>query len=401
MSELTLRQEFPIFNAHPEIAYLDSAASTQKPRMVIDRIQGFYESEYATINRGLYELGYHATNNVAKTRDAVRHFIGAKDSKEIIFTSGTTAAINLVANSLSQGLLKPGQEILISQMEHHANIVPLQRACDQYQLRLKICPITSNGELDMDAFKALLGPQTGIVALTHISNVLGCITPIKTICHLAHEQGAYVLIDGAQAVAHVPVNVQEIDCDFYCFSSHKLYGPSGVGVLYGKANLLEAMPVYQSGGDMIETVSFEKTTYADLPNKFEAGTPPIAQIVGLGAAIEFVSQIGFDAIQAHDEAIQSYAYERLSQLKGIQIFGPTSNKSSLHSFVLKDAHPHDIATILDQSKVCIRAGHHCAQPLMSHYEVAAMARASYSVYNTSNDIDQLISALSQVIEVFQ
>lgn len=398
-----IRADFPILSREVHgkpMAFLDSAASAQKPRQVIDAVSAVYETEYANVHRGAYQLSERATNAYEGARDKVQTFINAKSRGEIIFTRNATEAINLVAATYGRRELKAGDEIIITEMEHHSNIVPWQMLRDEKDLVLKIAPITDDGELRMDAFEELLTARTKLVAVPHISNVLGTIVPVKKIIDLAHAAGAKVLIDGCQAVMHETVDVQALDCDFYAFSGHKLYGPSGIGVLYGKETLLDAMPPYMGGGDMIKTVTFEKSEWADLPAKFEAGTPAIAQAIGLGAAIDYVSAIGLDAIAAHERDLLNYATQKLAAIDGLKIIGTAPNKVSVISMTLECAHPHDMATILDHSGVAIRAGHHCAQPLMDRLGLTATARASFGLYNKREDADQLAEALGAVQEIF-
>jgi len=387
-------------NGH-RLAYLDNAATAQKPVSVIERLSTFYEKEYATVHRGVYTLSQNSTWECDLVREKCRQFLNAGKVSEIIFVRGATEAINLVAASFGRKFLKSGDEIVISTIEHHANIVPWQQLCGEKGLSLKIIPVNDRGELLMDEYKRLLSDQTRMVAVTHMSNALGTINPIEEITRLAHEKGAVVLVDGAQAACHQKVDVRALDCDFYCFSGHKIYGPTGVGVLYGKSGLLEAMEPYQTGGEMIETVTFAKTTFAKSPLKFEAGTPPIAQIVGLGPALDYVNDLGFDRIEAHEEELLGEATERLRAIEGLRIIGTAENKGAVISFTLKDIHPHDIGTILDQEGIAIRTGHHCAQPTMERFQVPATARASFAFYNTSEDIDQLAEGLCKVTKVFQ
>ena len=397
-----IRADFPILatKVHGKpLAFLDSAASAQKPRQVIDAVSGVYEAGYANVHRGAYHLSELATDNYEAARDKVQTFLNARSRGEIIFTRNATEAINLVAATYGRKVLSAGDEIVITEMEHHSNIVPWQILRDELDLVLKIAPITDEGELRMDSFESLLSDRTKLVAVPHISNVLGTILPVKQIIDLAHAAGAEVLIDGCQAVMHEPVDVQALECDFYAFSGHKLYGPSGIGVLYGKEALLDAMPPYMGGGDMIKTVSFEKSTWADLPAKFEAGTPAIAQAIGLGAAIDYVSEIGLDAIGAHERDLLNYTTQKLAAIDGLEIIGTAPNKVSVISMTMDCAHPHDMATILDHSGVAIRAGHHCAQPLMTHLGVSATARASFAMYNTLEEVEAFSEALSKTLRM--
>ncbi len=398
-----IREDFPILQQQVHrkpLVYLDNGATTQKPRQVINAIEQYYQSENANIHRGIYYLSELATQRYEAVRDQVQHYLNAASREQIIFTSGTTAAINLVAQSYARNALQAGDELIISAMEHHANIVPWQIVCEQTGATLKVIPIHDNGELDMTALQKMLSTKTKFLAITHVSNVLGTINPVKKITAMAHEFNVPVLLDGAQAVQHFSVDVQDLGCDFYVFSAHKLYGPTGVGVLYGKKSLLEEMPPYQTGGDMIHTVSFEKTTFAGLPNKFEAGTPNIAGVVGLGEALTYVSTVGLPNIEQHEKNLLTAATERLNDIAGLRIIGTAAEKSGVISFVLNDIHPHDIATILDSEGVAIRAGHHCAMPLMTRFNVPATARASFGLYNTHQEIEQLAVALDKTQKVF-
>ena len=398
-----VRQDFPIlkqrFYGKP-LVYLDSAASSQKPRAVIDAISRFYSEDYANIHRGLHALSERATQAYEGARDTVRRFLNAPSEQEIVFVRGTTEAINLVAQSYARPRLQPGDEILISAMEHHSNIVPWQIVCAERGARLRIVPITDAGELRLDVYEELLGPRTKLVAITHVSNVLGTINPIREIINLAHQRQIAVLVDGAQAVPHLAVDVQSLDCDFYAFSGHKLYGPSGIGVLFGKAALLEAMPPYQGGGDMISSVTFENTTYNRLPYKFEAGTPHIAGAVGLGAAIEYVTAIGLETIAAYEHELLAEATARLAAMPEVRLIGTAQEKTGVLSFVMEGIHPHDIGTVLDREGIAIRAGHHCAQPVMQRFGISATARASFGLYNTQAEIDALVAGIHKVLEVF-
>jgi cysteine desulfurase/selenocysteine lyase len=395
-----MKSDFPIFNNNPSLVYLDSAATTQKPRCVIDAVSHYYENDNANVHRGVYALSERATAAYENTRQKVSDFIGAKHTHEIIFTRGTTEAINLVAHSFGLLKIKSGDEIVLSVMEHHSNIVPWQVVCEKTGATLKVIPLLEKGELDFNAYQLALSEKTKLVVMIHVSNVLGTINPVKKMVAAAHEKNIPVLLDGAQAIAHLPVDVQELECDFYVFSSHKLYGPTGVGVLYGKTQWLDVMPPYQTGGDMIRRVTFEKTDYNELPYKFEAGTPNMAGVIGLGAAIDYVNHIGFNVIESHEKALLKYATEKLSQIDGLKIYGTSDNKSGVISFLLSDAHPHDVATILDQSGVAIRAGHHCAMPLMDYLKVSALSRISFGVYNDFADIDKLVVGLDQVRKIF-
>ena len=398
-----IREDFPILarEVHGQpLVYLDNAASAQKPRQVIDTVRQVYEEEYANVHRGLHFLSERATARYEGTREKVRALIGAAHSHEVIFTRNATEAINLVAASYGRAFLKPGDEIIISELEHHSNIVPWQMLRDEKDLVLKVAPISDDGELILAAFEALLGPRTKLVAVAHVSNVLGTILPVADIIRLAHAAGAVVMLDGCQGVNHMPVDVRALDCDFYAFSGHKLYGPSGVGVLYGREALLDAMPPIMGGGDMIRTVTFEHSTWAPLPHKFEAGTPAIAQVIGLGAAVDYVSALGLQHIAAHEHDLLSYATQRLAAIADLEIIGTALAKTSVISFTMGTVHPHDIATIVDRAGVAVRAGHHCAQPLMERFGVPSTTRASFGLYNTRAEIDVLAVALEGVQELF-
>lgn len=399
-----IRNDFPVLsrkvNGKP-LVYLDNAATTQKPKSVIDRLQKFYTEEYATVHRGVYSMSQESTWEQDQVREKARQFLNAKEVSEIIFVRGTTEAINLVAASYGRKFLKAGDEIIISALEHHANIVPWQMIRDEKGIVLKVIPANDRGELVLEEYKKLLTPKTKLVAFNHVSNALGTINPVKEMTALAHQAGAVVLVDGAQAAAHQKVDVRDLDCDFYAFSGHKIYGPTGVGVLYGKAKLLEAMDPYQTGGEMIKQVTFEKTTFAPLPLKFEAGTPSFAEIIGLGPALDYVQSLGFDKIQAYEHELLLEATEKLDQVKGLKIIGTAKEKAAVVSFIFEDIHPHDIGTILDQEGIAIRTGNHCAQPVMQRYGVAATARASFSFYNTKEEIDVLVKALAKIREIFK
>lgn len=397
-----IRRDFPVLtqeiNGKP-LVYLDSAASSQRPRSVIDAISRYYEHDHANVHRGVHTLSQRATDGFEGAREIVRGFINARESKEIIFLRGTTEAVNLVAQSFARPKLGPGDEILISGLEHHANIVPWQLVCEQTGAQLKVIPITAQGEVDFAAFEALIGPRTRLLALAHVSNALGTIVPVERFIAVAKRHGVPVLLDGAQAVPHAKVDVQALDCDFYCFSGHKMLGPTGIGVLYGRKALLEAMPPWQGGGDMILTVSFEKSTYNQLPWKFEAGTPDIAGAIGLAAAIDYLDRIGMDRIASYENELLEYATERLTALPGLRIVGTAREKAAVVSFVLEGIHPHDIGTILDTEGVAIRTGHHCAMPVMQFFKIPATARASLAFYNTFEDIDRLVAALEHTRQV--
>ena len=387
---MTIRSDFPILST---VIYLDNAATTQKPRCVIDRLTRFYSEEYGTIHRGVYGLSQRATDLYEGTRERVRRFLNAQKTSEIIFTKGTTESINLVAFSYARAFLKAGDEILISGMEHHANWVPWQQVCLATGAILKVVPLQDDGSILMADFENLLSKKTKLVALVHVSNALGTINPVKDMIQKAHHVGAVVLIDGAQAVSHMPVDVQELDCDFYVFSSHKLYGPTGVGVLYGKFDILNQMGPYQTGGDMVETVRLEKTTFAQVPGRFEAGTPAIAEVIAFAEAIGYVESIGFDFIREQESQLLAYATSCVQSLSGVSVIGTAKNKASVLSFVMDGIHPHDIGTILDDAGIAIRAGHHCAQPVMQRFGIPATARASFAFYNTVEEVDLLVAGL--------
>ncbi|WP_026601264.1 cysteine desulfurase [Methylomonas sp. 11b] len=398
-----IRADFPILGEtirNKPLVYLDNAASCQKPQAVIDSIVYTYSHEYANIHRGVHTLSVRATDKFEGAREKVRAFINAASTKEIIFVRGATEAINLVAQSYGKSQLQAGDEIVISAMEHHANIVPWQMLCQQMGAVLKVAPMNQQGELLFDEFEQLLNAKTKLVAITQMSNALGTINPVEKIIAAAHAKGIPVLLDGAQAIPHMAVDVQALDCDFYVFSGHKLYGPSGTGVLYGKQALLEAMPPYQGGGDMIRQVTFEKTEYAGLPHKFEAGTPAIAEIIGLGAAIDYINAIGMDKVAAYEAELLDYATQQAEQIKGLNIIGQAAHKGGILSFTLDRIHPHDIGTMLDSLGIAIRAGHHCAMPVMDFYGVPATARASFAMYNTRQEIDVLMQGIKSLIEVF-
>lgn len=398
------RRDFPILQqsvrGHP-LVYLDNAATTQKPHAVIDAESAYYLHDNANIHRGVHTLSQRATDAYEAARGKVQRFIHAGSTREIVFVRGATEAINLVAQSYARPRLKPGDEILISAMEHHSNIVPWQMVCEQTGAALKVVPINDAGEFEFEAYAALLNPRTRLVAVTHLSNALGSIPPVERIIALAHAHGVPVLLDGAQALSHLGVDVAALDCDFYAFSGHKIYGPTGIGVLYGKAALLDAMPPYQGGGDMIRSVSFEKTEYNELPYKFEAGTPNIAGVIGLGAALDYVSSIGIDAIAAHERDLLDYATALVAGIPGLRLVGTAQHKASILSFTLEGVHPHDIGTILDHEGIAIRAGHHCAMPVMQRFGIDGTARASFGLYNTRQEVDALVAGLHKVKEMFQ
>ncbi len=399
-----VRADFPILktqvHGHP-LAYLDSAASAQKPQVVIDAVRHCYEAEYANIHRGVHTLSQRATVAFEAAREKVRDLLNAAEAREIIFTRNATSAINLVAQSYGRHFLAPGDEIVLSHMEHHSNIVPWQLLRDEKGIVLKIAPINDKGELLLDEFEKLLGPKTKLIAITHVANSLGTVLPVVRLCDIAKERGIKILIDGSQAVQHMPVDVRFLDCDFYVFTGHKLYGPSGVGVLYGKAQMLEAMPPWEGGGDMIRSVTFEKTEYNDLPHKFEAGTPNIAGVIGLGAAVDYVRGLGFPAISAHERELVSYASQVLSAIPSVRLIGTAEERAGLVSFVVDGVHAHDVGTILDQEGIAVRAGHHCAQPVMDRFGVPATVRASFGVYSTLEEVDRLAAGVGKVLEIFR
>jgi len=398
-----VRSDFPILRQKVRgraLVYLDNAATSQKPQVVIDAIGRYYERDNANIHRGVHFLSKHATEEFEAARRTVQGFLNAADASEIIFVRGATEAINLVAQTYGRTNVRAGDEVLITAMEHHSNIVPWQILCEEKGARLRVAPISDSGELQLEDFANLLGPRTKIVAVTHVSNALGTITPVQRIIEMAHRGNVPVLVDGAQAVPHLKVDVQALDCDFYVFSGHKVYGPTGIGVLYGKSALLDAMPPYQGGGDMISSVTFEKTIYNKLPYKFEAGTPHVAGAIGLGAAIEYVNGLGMDNIAAHEHELLAYATETVSAIPGIRLIGTAKEKTGVLSFLLDSIHPHDIGTILDQEGIAIRTGHHCAQPVMQRFGIAATARASFALYNTREEVDALAEGIQKVREVF-
>jgi cysteine desulfurase/selenocysteine lyase len=398
-----VRAQFPILATAVRgkpLVYLDSAATTQKPRAVIDAISRYYEAENANIHRGVHWLSEQATLRHDAVREQARSLLGAAHAHEVIFTRGTTDGINLVAASFGEAFVRAGDEIVVSALEHHSNIVPWQMLCGRTGARLRVIPMSDAGELDLDAFEELLGERTRLVAVGHVSNALGTINPIARIARLAHERGAAVLVDGAQAAPHLAIDVRALDCDFYVASGHKMYGPTGIGLLYGRESWLDRMPPYQGGGDMIASVTFERTTYAPLPQKFEAGTPHIAGVVGLGAAIEWMRSIGIDAIAAHEHAMLEHATARVGAIDGVRLVGTAREKAGVLSFVMDGVHPHDVGTILDAEGVAIRTGHHCAQPVMDRLGVSATARASIAAYTSRDDIDALADALGAVRRVF-
>ena len=398
-----VRQEFPIFRQRiggKPLVYLDSAATTQKPQAVLDAIVHYYTHDNANVHRGVHRLSERATASYEAAREKVRRFINAEDVGEVVFVRGTTEGINLVAQTFGRTRVGPGDEVVIAAMEHHSNIVPWQLLCDEKGATLRVVPMSDEGVLDLDAYAALLTGRTRLVAMVHLSNAIGTINPIEAMIRLAHERDVPVLIDGAQAASHLPIDVRALDCDFYTFSGHKLYGPTGIGVLYGKRRWLEAMPPYQGGGDMISSVTFERTSYNVLPYKFEAGTPNIAGVVGLGAAIDYVDALGLDRIAAHEADVLDYATSAVASIPGLRLIGTAPDKAAVLSFVMAGIHPHDIGTVLDREGVAIRTGHHCCQPLMNRFAVPATARASLGLYNTRDDIDVLCAGLEATRKVF-
>jgi len=398
-----IRADFPVLhqtvNGKP-LVYLDNGASSQVPQVVIDRGSIYLEQEHSNIHRGVHYLSQRATTAYEGAREKVKRFINARESRECIFVRGATEGINLVMYGYGRKFIGEGDEIIISAMEHHANIVPWQMLCEEKGARLRVIPMNDAGELLLDEYDGLLNERTKLVGVVHVSNALGTINPVKQMIAQAHKYGVPVLVDGAQAAPHMPVDMQDLDCDFYVFSGHKMYAPTGSGIVYGKAELLEKMNPFQGGGDMIKTVTFEKTTYAELPNKLEAGTPAIASQIGLGAAIDYLNTIGRKQAAAHEAELLRYATERVSAIEGVRIIGTAKNKASVLSFVIDDIHPHDIGTILDQEGIAVRAGHHCAQPVMQRFNVPATARASFAFYNTKEEIDVLARTIERVIEIF-
>jgi cysteine desulfurase/selenocysteine lyase len=395
-----VRRDFPVFENNPGLVFLDSGASAQKPRQVIDTIADYYRTDYANIHRGVYRLSAKSTELYESARETVRRFLNAPDVREVVFVRNATEAINLVAASWGARFVGEGDEIVISELEHHANIVPWQMLRERTGCVLRVAPIDETGGLDLAALEKLLGKKTKLVAITHLANSTGTLVPVETVVRLAKKVGAKVLVDGSQAAPRLPVDVQAIGCDFYVFTGHKVYGPTGSGVLWGRYELLEQMPPYQTGGDMIVQVTFEKTTFQEPPARFEAGTPDIAAVIGLARAIEYMEGLGRDAILAHEEALTGYGVDRLSRMKGVRLIGAGQRRLAILSFEVDHVHPHDLATILDQHKVAVRAGHHCAQPLMDKLGLAATTRASLGVYNDESDIDALAGAISAAQEMF-
>ncbi len=399
-----VRRDFPAL--HQEVygrplVYLDNAASAHKPKPVLDAIQHYYAADYSNVHRGLHYLSERASQAFEDARGKVARFINAREEREIVFVRGATEAINLVAQTFGRTRIGSGDEIVITALEHHSNIVPWQLLCAQTGAVLRVAPVNDAGEVDIEAYERLLSPRTRLAAITHTSNALGTVTPVRRMIEAAHAQGARVLVDGAQAVPHAAVDMQALDCDFFAFSSHKLYGPTGIGVLYGKAELLEAMPPWQGGGEMIEEVSFESSTWAAIPHKFEAGTPHIVGAIGLGAAVDYVERIGLDAIAHHEHTLLERATAVLGELPGLRIVGTAADKCAIVSFVIDDIHAHDIGTILDRHAIAVRAGHHCAMPLMTRFGLSGTARASFAMYNSADDVDRLADGIGKVMEMFR
>ncbi|MBP6004984.1 MAG: cysteine desulfurase [Pyrinomonadaceae bacterium] len=398
-----IREDFPVLsrevNGKP-LVYLDNSASSQVPQLVIDRGSKYLEEEHSNIHRGVHYLSQHATNAYEAAREKVKRFINAKEAAECIFVRGATEGVNLVAQSYGKKFINEGDEIIISQMEHHSNIIPWQIVAEERGAQIRVIPMNERGELIIDEYENLLNERTRMVAVAHVSNSLGTINPVKDMIATAHKFGVPVMVDAAQSVPHFPVDVQDLDADFFTFSGHKMFAPTGSGIVYGKREWLDKMPPYQTGGGMIRTVSFEKTTYAPIPEKFEAGTPAIAAGIGLGAAIDYINVIDFDAAAAYEHELLEYATERMADISGVKIIGTAAHKASVLSFTIEGIHPHDIGTILDQQGIAIRAGHHCAQPVMQFYDVPATARASFAFYNTRDEIDKLVDAVQKVMEVF-
>lgn len=395
-----IREEFPVLDQKVngrDLVYFDNAATSQKPRQVIRALTEYYENYNANIHRGIHTLAEKATRAYEETRNVAKAFINARSAEEIIFVRGVTEAINLVASSYGRAFVGEGDEIIISALEHHSNIVPWQILCEEKRAVLRVIPVSDEGEIELDAFEKLLSSRTRLVAVNHASNSLGTINPVREIVHMAHQRGAVVLIDGAQAGAHLEIDVTDLDCDFYCLSAHKMYGPTGAGVLYGKKDILEAMPPYQGGGEMIKDVTFKKTTYNDLPYKFEAGTPNIADVVAFRSAIEFINAVGRDNISAHEHELLEYGTEKLLQLPSVRLIGTARNKVSVLSFIVEGIHPFDIGQMLDARGIAVRTGHHCTQPLMDRFGIEGTVRASFAVYNTKDEIDRLAEGLQRVI----
>ncbi len=400
---LAVRADFPVLHqtiGDKPLVYLDNAATTQKPQSVIDTITSYYTRDNANIHRGVHELSMRATRNYEAVRDNIRGFIGAHDASEIVFVRGTTEAVNLVAQSFARPRLQSGDEVIISAMEHHSNIVPWQMVCDQTGASLRVAPMLQNGDLDVDGYRNLFTNRTRMVAIAHVSNALGTVNPVKDLIAIAHQHNVPVLLDSAQALAHVPIDVAELDCDFLAASAHKAYGPTGAGFLYAKREHLDAMDPYQGGGDMIASVTFDKTTYNEVPHKFEAGTPNISGVIGMGAAIDYLAALGWNAVTQHEDAVVDYATESLSDLSGVTLVGRPAQRAGVVSFLIDGVHPHDAGTILDRDGIAIRAGHHCSQPVMEFYKIPATNRASFGVYNTRDDVDALLAGVRHVQEVF-
>ncbi len=398
-----IKEDFPILSKkikNKPLIYLDNASTTQKPASVIGEIQKYYESTNSNIHRGVHHLSQKATEEYEESRNKIKHFIGSKSSKEIVFVRGATEAVNLVANSYVKPLLSEGDNIIISQMEHHANIVPWQIIATQKKTEIRVIPINEKGELIISELDNLIDNQTKFISLNHVSNSLGTVNPIEQLIQKAHQNNIRIMIDGAQAVQHMKVNVSDLDVDFYCFSGHKMYGPTGIGVLYGKKEILDRMEPYQGGGDMIKSVTFEKTIYNDVPHIFEAGTPNIVGAIGLGKAIDFIGKMTLEKIEEHEMNLLNYATEKISEIKRVKIIGTSKKKASVISFIIEGIHPHDIGTVMDNLGIAIRAGHHCTQPVMDFYEIPATARASFAIYNTEEDVDKLIEGIEKTIEVF-
>lgn len=401
---MDIRSQFPILNQTvygKPLVYFDNAATTQKPQCVIDTLCDYYKSLNSNIHRGAHYLASQATEQYEQTRRKVKEFINARHSHEIVFTRGTTESINLVASSFSQRFIGKGDEVVVSAMEHHSNIVPWQLACERQGATLRVIPFDDQGILDLDAFAALLNERTRIVAVTNVSNTLGTVNPIAEIIRIAHSRDIPVLVDGAQAISHRKVDVQQLGCDFYCFSGHKMYGPMGVGVMYGREELLEQMPPYQGGGEMIKDVTFERTTYNELPFKFEAGTPAVGDVLGLGTAIDFIRQIGIGTIAATEKELTDYATGQLQQIEGLRIYGTAPDKTSVISFLIGNAHPYDVGTLLDKLGIAVRTGHHCTQPIMDRYGIPGTVRASFAVYNTRDEVDTLCAAIRRIAPMLQ
>ncbi|HET9784611.1 MAG TPA: cysteine desulfurase [Terriglobales bacterium] len=394
------RCDFPLLRSQPALAYLDNAATTQKPQPVLDALQHFYTEECSNIHRSVHRLGERATASYEASRRAVQHFLHAASEREIVFVRGTTEAINLVAQTFSRSQLQPGDEVLVTGLEHHSNIVPWQLACQAAGASLRVAPINDRGEVPLEGFERVLGPRTRIAAFAHISNALGTVNPVAEMIRMAHTRGVPVLVDGAQAAPHLPVDVQALDCDFYALSGHKMYGPTGIGVLYGKQEWLERLPPWQGGGDMISSVTFEHTTYNELPYKFEAGTPNIAATIGLGAAVKYLEQLDRAALAAHEQDLLHYGTGLLEGIAGVRLIGTAAEKAGVLSFVVEGVHPHDVGTVLDSVGVAVRSGHHCAQPVMDRFQIPATTRASLGLYNTRQDLDRLAAGLRKVQEMF-